>query len=80
MFDPNQFESIAQKLFTALPGNLKKFEHEIQQEFKEILMSAFTHMDIVTREEFDIQVNVLARTRQKVETLQKQLDCLLKTK
>jgi len=80
MFEPNQFENIAQKLFAALPDNLQKLEHEIQQQFKEILMAAFSHMDIVTREEFDVQTSVLARTREKVETLQKQVDCLLKNK
>lgn len=77
MFDTTQFENLSQKLLTALPPSLQKFEHEIQQQFKDILISAFAHMDIVTREEFDVQVNVLARTREKVEALQKHVEELL---
>lgn len=34
-------------------------------------------MDLITREEFDVQTKVLARTREKVDLLQKQLDVLI---
>ncbi len=77
MFDPKQFEEIAKKLYTALPNSLQNFENEIQQKFKEILQTAFTRMDLVTREEFDVQVKVLARTREKVDSLQTQVQTLL---
>ncbi len=80
MFDPKQFEELAKKLYTALPTSLQNFENEIQQKFKEILQSAFTRMDLVTREEFDVQVKVLARTREKIDVLQTQLDALLEKK
>lgn len=80
MFDPKQFEDIAKKLYTALPTSLQNFENEIQQKFKEILQSAFTRMDLVTREEFDVQIKVLARTREKVDKLQTQVQALLDTK
>ena len=80
MFDPKNFEELAQKLYTALPTSLQNFENEIQQKFKDILQSAFSHMDLVTREEFDVQIKVLARTREKVEALQMQVDALLDAK
>lgn len=80
MFDPKQFEELAKKLYTALPTSLQNFENEIQQKFKEILQSAFTRMDLVTREEFDVQIKVLARTREKIDTLQAQVQTLLETK
>ncbi|KTD21080.1 ubiquinone biosynthesis accessory factor UbiK [Legionella londiniensis] len=80
MFDPKQFEEIARKLYASLPASVQNFENEIQQKFKEILQSAFTHLDLVTREEFDVQVKVLARTREKVEALQLQLNVLLAEK
>lgn len=80
MFDSTQFENLSKKLLSALPPSLQTFENEIQQQFKDILISAFAHLNIVTREEFDVQVNVLARTREKVETLQKHVDELLKNK
>jgi len=77
MFDPKQFEELAKKLYTALPTSLQNFENEIQQKFKEILQSAFTRMDLVTREEFDIQIKVLARTREKLDALQAQIEPLI---
>ena len=79
MFDPKQFDEVAHKLFAALPSSLQNFEKEIQQKFKEVLQSAFVRMDLVTREEFDVQCKVLARTREKVEALQQQIDTLLQT-
>ena len=80
MFDPKQFEDLAKKLYASLPSSLQNFENEIQQKFKEILQSTFTRMDLVTREEFDVQVKVLARTREKIDTLQLQVNTLLAEK
>lgn len=78
MFVPKQFEDLSKKLFAALPTSVQNFENEIQQQFKEILLSAFTSMDLVTREEFDVQVKVLARTREKIDILQRQVDAVLR--
>ena len=80
MFASNQFEDLAKKLYSALPTSLQNFENEIQQQFKEILQSTFTRLDLVTREEFDVQVKVLARTREKIDALQLQVDQLLMDK
>jgi ubiquinone biosynthesis accessory factor UbiK len=77
MFDPKQFDDLAKKLFSALPVSLQNIEKDIQQKFKEVLQSAFAHMDLITREEFDVQSKVLARTRDKVEQLQQQVDILM---
>lgn len=79
MFESKQFEDLANKLYSALPTSLQNFENEIQQKFKEILQAAFTRMDLVTREEFDVQIKVLARTREKVDALQAQVQALLDT-
>ncbi|AHE67919.1 ubiquinone biosynthesis accessory factor UbiK [Legionella oakridgensis] len=77
MVELSQFEELAKKLSAALPASVQNFENEIQQKFREILQSAFVRMDLVTREEFDVQLKVLARTREKVDSLQKQIDALL---
>lgn len=77
MFDPKQFDDLAKKLFAALPPSLQNIEKDIQQKFKEVLQAAFAHMDLITREEFDVQTKVLVRTREKVEQLQKQVDMLM---
>ncbi|HAT1596968.1 TPA: ubiquinone biosynthesis accessory factor UbiK [Legionella pneumophila] len=74
MFDPKQFDELANKLFATLPTSLQNFEKDIQQKFKEVLQSTFSRMDLVTREEFDVQCKVLARTREKLEQLQHQFE------
>jgi ubiquinone biosynthesis accessory factor UbiK len=78
MFDPKQFDELAKKLFATLPPSLQNFEKDIQQKFKEVLQATFARMDLVTRDEFDVQTKVLARTREKLDHLQKQVDELLK--
>ena len=80
MFPPKQLDDLAKKLFTALPTSLQNVEREIQQQFKDILQATFSRMDLITREEFDVQIKVLARTREKIETLQTQVDALLQEK
>lgn len=80
MFDPKQFDDLAKKLFAALPSSLQDVERDIQQKFKEILQAAFSRLDLVTREEFDVQTKVLARTREKLELLKIQVDAFVKEK
>ena len=77
MFDTKNFDELAKKLYAALPSSLQTVEHDIQQKFKEILQSTFMRLDLVTREEFDVQTKVLSRTREKIEQLQDQIQPLL---
>ena len=77
MFDAKQLDSLTQKLCAALPSGLEQAETDVHEAFSSILQAGFSELDLVTREEFDAQVKVLARTRTKVEALQAQLDqCL----
>ena len=76
MFDPKQVDEVAKNLFAALPTSLQNFEKEIQQQFKEILQAALARLDLVTRDEFDVQTKVLARTREKLEELQQVVEKL----
>lgn len=79
MLFPKQLEDLAKKLYSALPHNVQILEEDIKQQFKDILQSAFTHLDLVTREEFDVQLKVLARTREKVDALENEVHQLMKT-
>lgn len=78
MLDTDKLEELAKKLYASLPSGIQNLEQEVQQKFKEILKTALSNLDIITREEFDVQTKVLARTREKVEELQAQLDELVK--
>ncbi|MBP6917933.1 MAG: accessory factor UbiK family protein [Legionellaceae bacterium] len=75
-----QLEDLARNLYSTLPKNVQIIEEDIKQQFKEILQSAFTHLDLVTREEFDVQVKVLARSREKIDALEKAVNQLLQEK
>lgn len=60
--------------FSALVNNLpKNAELPGQEHIKGLLQSAFAKMDLVTRDEFEAQSAVLARTRDKVEKLEKRM-------
>ncbi len=78
MLDSSTFDALAKKLYAAIPSSLHQVDKDIQSQFKQILQAAFAHMDLITREEFDVQTKVLARTREKVDALQKQIDRLSK--
>ena len=77
MFITDHIDELAKKLFSILPTSIQSVEKEIEQKFKEALQSAFNHMNLITREEFDIQIKVLNRTREKLEQLQQQIDNLI---
>lgn len=74
MFTPKSLESIAQQLHNALPQSLKNVGNDIEEKFKQILQSQLAKLDVVTREEFDVQSAVLLRTREKLIELEKRLD------
>ena len=73
MFDPKMLDEVAQKLSSVLPSSLKSVQEDVEQNFKTVLQNAFSKMDLVSREEFDVQTNVLSRTRAKVDAMEKQL-------
>ena len=76
MIDVKKIDEIATKLNDAIPPGAKAFQQDMQAQFKQILQSMLAKMDIVTREEFDVQTKVLARTRQKIDELEKAIAAL----
>lgn len=73
MLDPQIFDDIAKRLLDTVPDNVKAIQNDLQANFRSVLQTAFTKLDLVSREEFDTQVKVLARTREKLEQLQVQI-------
>ena len=69
-------DELARKLADAVPGNIKSMGEDMEHNFKSLLQSALARMDLVTREEFDVQLAVLARTREKLEALEARLAAL----
>lgn len=73
MIDLSQLDELARRLSTLVPPGLREGREELQQNFKSVLQAGLGKLDLVTREEFDVQRAVLARTREKLEALERQL-------
>ena len=67
-------EDIVNKVDQYIPEDLKTMRQEFKQNMKAVLTASLQKADLVTREEFDVQKAVLAKTRAKLEALEKQLD------
>ena len=66
-------DDLAGRLDEAVPQNLKAIGEDLERNFKSLLQTGLAKMDLVTRDEFDVQVAVLARTREKLEALEARL-------
>lgn len=76
--DNTFFEDLSKKLADAVPENVKTMRHDMEKHFRQIVHTVFTKMDLITREEFDIQVMILSKARGKIEKLEKRIDELEK--
>ncbi len=76
MIDLSQIDELARRLSSLVPPGLREGREDIQENFKAVLQSGLAKLDLVTREEFDVQRAVLARTREQLETLRQTLDAL----
>jgi len=79
MLDLRLIDDLSRKLQEALPPGFSRLKDETEEQFRLVLTRAFERMNLVTREEFDAQSAVLARTREKLENLQQQIEDLEKT-
>lgn len=66
-------EEIVGKLSALLPEGVQGLKTDMEANFKAVLQNAFSQMDLVTREEFDVQTQVLSRTREKLVALEARL-------
>ena len=70
----NYLKNITKKITEILPDDLEAIKGDLQQNIQSLIESQIKNLDLVTREEFEIQEQVLKRTREKLEELEKQLD------
>lgn len=68
--DFQTIDEITRRLAESVPAELKTARAELERQFKTVLENAFNRLDLVTREEFEIQKKVLLRTREKLERLE----------
>jgi ubiquinone biosynthesis accessory factor UbiK len=72
-FDPRLIDDLAQRLAGSVPESLAALRRDLEQNFKGVLAGGLAKLDLVTREEFDVQAAVLKRTRAKLTALEKRL-------
>jgi hypothetical protein len=73
MIDPKAFDDLAKRFAEAVPPGVRQFQAEMEKNFHAALQATFAKLELVTREEFEVQQEVLARTRAKLEALEKQV-------
>ncbi|MCH8866296.1 MAG: accessory factor UbiK family protein [Proteobacteria bacterium] len=69
----NSFEDLVKKLAEAVPQGLRSMRRDLEENFRSVLQTGLGKLDLVTREEFEVQEAVLARTREKLEALEERL-------
>ena len=69
-------DKLTKTLVDTLPEGLRSIRDELEQNFRSVLQSGLARLDLVTREEFEVQEAVLARTREKLEELERKLDTI----
>jgi ubiquinone biosynthesis accessory factor UbiK len=68
--DPRSLDDLARRLSAAVPPGLVALRNDLEANFKAILQAGIAKLDLVSRQEFDVQAGVLRRTREKLEALE----------
>ncbi len=71
-------DDLVRRIADSFPDGLAQLNEDVRRNLKEVISSSLTRMDLVSREEFEVQSAVLARTREKLEKLEAQVAALEK--
>ncbi|MBU2919522.1 MAG: BMFP domain-containing protein YqiC [Psychrosphaera sp.] len=70
MINAKKIEQLAEQITNVIPPSVKNMADNIEDKVKAVLQAKLTQLDVVSREEFDVQTQVLARTRAKLDQLE----------
>jgi BMFP domain-containing protein YqiC len=76
MLNPKKLEELAKQITDSLPPGVKNMAEGAEAKVKQVLQAQISRLDFVSREEFDIQSQVLMRTREKLEALESRITAL----
>ena len=76
MLKPKHLDELSRRVLEHLPDGLSAAHDDMRQNFRAAVGAAVQRMDLVTREEFDVQAGVLRRTREKLEALEARVAAL----
>jgi ubiquinone biosynthesis accessory factor UbiK len=71
--DTAALDDLARRLAESVPEPLRALRRDIEGNFKAVLQSGLAKLDLITREEFDVQAALLARTQAKITALEARL-------
>ena len=74
MIDKDVLDDIGRKITSLLPEGSQQLQADIEANVRAVLQNSLAKLNLVTREEFDVQTALLERTREKLDALQKRLD------
>jgi BMFP domain-containing protein YqiC len=73
MFDPKKLEQIAKQIHDSMPAPVKELGADVDQKVRQVIQGQLNKLDVVSREEFDVQTQVLLRTRQNLTEREQKL-------
>lgn len=73
MLEPKFIDELIQRISAGMPSGMKEIQADMEKNIRAAVRATLDKMDVVTREEFDIQKEVLVRTRTRLEQLEKQV-------
>lgn len=76
MLDPKKLEQVARQIQGALPQGVRDLGEDFDKKIRSLLQSQLGKLDLVSREEFDIQTQVLLRTREKLMLMEQRVSAL----
>jgi BMFP domain-containing protein YqiC len=74
--DTKVIEELARKLAETVPPGVRALQADMEKNFRALLDATLSRMNLVTREEFDVQRRVLERTREKLTALEAKIESL----
>jgi BMFP domain-containing protein YqiC len=72
-FNTNGLDDLARRLADSVPESVRSFGRDLEGNFKAVLQTQLSKLDLVSRQEFDVQAAVLARTQAALATLEARL-------
>jgi BMFP domain-containing protein YqiC len=72
-FDGNRLDELSRRLADSVPESLRAFGRDMEGNFKAVLQSQLAKLDLVSRQEFDVQAALLERTQSKLAALEARL-------
>lgn len=73
MFDPKKLEQVAKQIHESMPQPVKDLGADVDQKVRQVIQGQLNKLDVISREEFEVQTQVLLRTRQKLNEMEQKI-------